>query len=191
MLNHPELQCSKIMDRIKIEPTKIKPKPHWLLRLVKNVLLFAGLFMVFSVVMDLYRKPTAPTHFAQQVLYDLDQQPKMIAQLSHSKPLVIYVWGSWCSICHYTSPMIDSLAREGANVLSVALKSGSSNEVKAYLAEKGYVFSTINDPVGQFSREWDIQVTPTILIIKQGKIVHYTTGLTSYWGLKARLWLAD
>lgn len=168
-----------------------KRKPHWLLRLAKNMLLFVGLFMVLSVIMDFYRKPTAPHNFAQQVLYDLDQQPKMIAQLSYSKPLVLYVWGSWCSICHYTSPMIDRLAREGANVLSIALKSGSVEQVKNYLAEQDLQFPTINDPTGAFSREWAIQVTPTIIIVKQGKIEHYTTGLTSYWGLKARLWLAD
>lgn len=165
-------------------------KSHWIIRLLKKGLFFGVIFLVLSTAMDFYRKPTAPQYFAEQVLYDLDQHPKIIAQLSHADPLVLYFWGSWCGVCRYTSPTIDQLAKEGVNVLGVALKSGSPAEVKSYLAEKGYSFTTINDPFGDLSNAWDIQVTPTILIVKGGKISHYTTGLTSYWGLKARLWLA-
>ncbi|MFU2047596.1 hypothetical protein [Avibacterium gallinarum] len=49
---------------------------------------------------------------------------------------------------------------------------------------------TVNDPQGTLSAQWHIQVTPSIIIIKNGKIVHITTGLSSPWGLKLRLWLS-
>lgn len=160
-------------------------------RLVKNILLFGTLFIVLSIVVDWYRKPTAPTQFAQQVLYDLNQQPKVIAQLSHNKPMLLYFWGSWCGFCTYTSPAIEQLSQQGVSVLGVALKSGTDDEVKQYLAEHHYQFPTINDPEGDFSKGWQIQATPTILLIKDGEIRHHTTGLTSYWGLKIRLWLAE
>lgn len=166
-------------------------KSSVIVRLLKNIAVYGGLFIVLSVVMDWYRKPTAPAQFAEQVLYDVNQQPKVIAQLSHDKPMILYFWGSWCGFCEYTSPAIEQLAEQGVEVLGVALKSGSAEEAKAYLAKNGYSFATINDPTGEFSKAWDIQATPTILIIKDGKIQNHTTGLTSYWGLKARLWLAD
>lgn len=159
-------------------------------KLIKNLLIYGSLFIGLSLVMDWYRKPNAPAHFAEQVLYDLEQQPKIIAQLSYEKPMLLYFWGSWCGFCEYTSPAIQQLAQEGNEVLTVALKSGSTQEVKDYLDKHHYSFTTINDPTGAFSKSWDIQATPTILIIKQGKIHHHTTGLTSYWGLKFRLWLA-
>ena len=166
-------------------------KSSLIIRLIKNVIVFGSLFIILSIVMDWYRKPTAPSQFAEQVLYDTTQQPKIIAQLSYNKPMLLYFWGSWCHFCEYTSPAIQQLAEQGTEVLGVALKSGSDAEVNHYLQENQYRFATINDPTGEFSKSWDIQATPTILIIKNGKIINHTTGLTSYWGLKIRLKLAE
>lgn len=159
-------------------------------RLLKNLLLFGSLFIILSIVVDWYRKPTAPPQFAEQVLYDITAQPKVIAQLSHNQPMLLYFWGSWCHFCEYTSPAVQQLSEQGKPVLGVALKSGDDQAVKNYLNANGYTFPTLNDPTGAFSHSWGIQATPTMLIIKNGKIINHTTGLTSYWGLKTRLWLA-
>lgn len=166
-------------------------KSTLLTKFIKNILLFGSLFIILSVVMDWYRKPTPPVQFAEQVLYDVQQQPKVIAQLSHQQPLLLYFWGSWCHFCEFTSPDIQRLSTEGTNVLTVALKSGDDEAVKQYLQEHHYTFSTINDPNGNISKQWDIQATPTIILIKDGQIISHTTGLTTYWGLKFRLWLAE
>lgn len=160
-------------------------------RFTKNLFVYGLLFIVLSLAVDWYRKPTEPAQFATNVLYDIQQQPQIIAQLSHEKPMLLYFWGSWCNYCKFTSPAIQQFVEEHQPVLSVALKSGSDEEVKAYLAENGYTFPAINDQNGAFSKSWDIQATPTILIIKDGKVVSHTTGLTSYWGLKIRTWLAN
>lgn len=159
-------------------------------RLLKNIVGFGALFIVMSIVVDWYRKPSAPPQFAEQVLRDTFEQPKVIAQLSHSQPMVLYFWGSWCGFCQVSSPAVQSLQDEGVPVLGVALQSGEVAEVNRYLQEKGYTFATINDPQGDFSRAWDIQATPSILIIKDGKIINHTTGFTTLWGLKLRVWLA-
>ncbi|MCK3655140.1 thioredoxin [Pasteurellaceae bacterium Macca] len=166
-------------------------KSSLILRFVKNICLFGGLFIIVSIAVDWYRKPTAPAEFSQKVLSDTQNQPHIIAQMSHEQPMLLYFWGSWCSFCRFTSPAIQELTQQGVPVLSVALKSGSDAEVANYLQEQGYHFPAINDPTGEFSRQWDIQATPTILIIKKGKIINHTTGLTSYWGLKTRLVLAN
>lgn len=158
---------------------------------LKNLVLYGVFFIAISIAVDYYRKPSAPEQFATQVLTDTQNQPKIIAQLSHEKPMLLYFWGSWCSFCEFTSPTIQQFAEEGVPVLSVALKSGDLAEVNDYLAKNGYTFPAINDPTGEFSKAWDIQATPTILLIKDGKIQHHTTGLTSYWGLKVRYWLAS
>lgn len=162
-----------------------------IVRLIKNILLFGSIFIILSTIVDWYRKPTIPPQFAHQVLYDLSEQPKIIAQLSHNTPMLLYFWGSWCHFCHYTSPAVNKIAEDGFPVLGVALKSGSKEDVKAYLQQEGYQFVNMNDPYGDFSKSWGIQATPTILIIKNGSVINHTTGLTSYWGLKIRLWLAD
>lgn len=160
-------------------------------RFGKNIFFYGLMFIVLSTVIDWYRKPSAPNQFAQQVLYDLQHQPKMIAQLSHDRPILLYFWGSWCTYCKFTSPAIQQFADENVPVLSVALKSGTPQDVVDYLKQEDYRFPVINDPDGVISKSWDIQATPTVLIIKDGEIVQHTTGLTSYWGLKVRLWLSN
>ncbi|WP_427833013.1 protein disulfide oxidoreductase [Actinobacillus pleuropneumoniae] len=160
-------------------------------RFGKNIFFYGLMFIVLSTVIDWYRKPSAPNQFAQQVLYDLQHQPKMIAQLSHDRPMLLYFWGSWCTYCKFTSPAIQQFADENVPVLSVALKSGTPQDVVDYLKQEDYRFPVINDPDGGISKSWDIQATPTVLIIKDGEIVQHTTGLTSYWGLKVRLWLSN
>lgn len=157
----------------------------------KNVLMFGSLFIILSLMMDWYRQPSAPPQFSQHVNYDLQGEPHILAQSSHQKPMLLYFWGSWCHFCQFTSPAVQQLAEEGVPVLSVALRSGSAEEVKEYLAEQGYTFPVINDPTGDYAKQWDIQATPTLLIIKSGNIVNHTTGWTSYWGIKTRLWLAQ
>lgn len=159
--------------------------------LLKNILLYGSLFIIMSIVIDWYRKPSAPAQFEQQVMYDIEQQPKVIAQLSAGKPMLLYFWGSWCHFCEFVSPSIQQIYEEKTGVLGVALKSGTVEDVKTYRTENSYTFPTLNDPTGDFSRGWDIQATPTILIVKDGKIINHTTGYTSYWGLKFRLWLAN
>lgn len=160
-------------------------------RFGKNIFFYGLMFIVLSTVIDWYRKPSAPNQFAQQVLYDLQHQPKMIAQLSHDRPMLLYFWGIWCTYCKFTSPAIQQFADENVPVLSVALKSGTPQDVVDYLKQEDYRFPVINDPDGVISKSWDIQATPTVLIIKDGEIVQHTTGLTSYWGLKVRLWLSN
>ncbi|URL06954.1 protein disulfide oxidoreductase [Avibacterium sp. 21-595] len=157
---------------------------------VKNLLIFVLLFGVISLAMDYWRRPNAPENALQQPLITLAGERIQLAKLSKEKPVLLYFWGSWCSICSLTSPSIASLAHDGVQVVSVALKSGNDQAIQDYLQQHQYNFLTVNDPQGTLSSQWQIQVTPSIIIIKNGKIVHTTTGLSSPWGLKLRLWLS-
>jgi hypothetical protein len=82
------------------------------------------------------------------------------------------------------------LQREGENVMTIALRSGSEAEVSRWLARKGVDFPVINDADGALSRSWEVSVTPTLVVMSQGRVVSTTSGWTSYWGMKLRLWWA-
>jgi peroxiredoxin len=108
-------------------------------------------------------------------------------------PTLVYFWGSWCSICRTTSPFVSTLAQdEQRNVISIALSSGDDEEVNHYLKEHDYHFKALNDDNGQISKSWGVAVTPSIFIINtQGEISYISTGMTSLWGMRLRLWLAS
>ncbi|MFT7410097.1 MAG: thiol-disulfide isomerase/thioredoxin [Oleispira sp.] len=111
----------------------------------------------------------------------------------HKGPTLVYFWGSWCPICRTTSPFVSTLADENRfNIVSVALSSGSDEEIDSYLKEHHYRFETLNDDNGQISNVWGVAVTPSLFIVDtQGEIRFITTGMTSLWGMKLRLWLAS
>jgi peroxiredoxin len=103
-------------------------------------------------------------------------------------------------VCKTTSPAITNLAQENAdgsadkayNIISVALSSGSDEEINAYLTQQEYQFDAINDDNGQISKAWGVAVTPSLFIIdSSGDISFKSTGITSLWGMKVRLWLAS
>ena len=129
----------------------------------------------------------------QQRDMNTGQAPNLSSIDYHNAPTLVYFWGSWCSICRTTSPAVSTLAEENQlNVMSIALSSGSDAEIDSYLKEHHYRFETINDDNGKISKVWGVAVTPSLFIVDtQGEIRFITTGMTSLWGMKLRLWLAS
>ena len=68
---------------------------------------------------------------------------------------------------------------------------GLNKEVEDYLQTHHYKFTTVNDPQGKIADQWQVNVTPTIIILNKGKMDLATTGWTSYWGLKVRLFFTE
>lgn len=159
--------------------------------LFKNLISLSLTFIIVSSVLDFIRKPTVPAQINVTELYDLRINNLSSIQLDQNKPTLLYFWGTWCGYCRYTSPAINSLANEGYQVVSVALRSGNDADVNDYLSKHDYHFTTVNDPKGEFAERWQINVTPTIVLLSKGKMDLVTTGLTSYWGLKVRLFFAE
>lgn len=157
---------------------------------LKSLLSLFLTLLIMSSILDAIRRPDVPENTFSQAYKDLQQEPFFFAQLNQERPVVLYFWGTWCGICRYTSPAIQSLTEDGESVITVALRSGEEEKVRSYLQENQYNFRTINDPKGDISAQWNVSVTPTIVIFNQGKITFSTTGLSSYWGLKVRLFLA-
>ncbi|KFK93307.1 MULTISPECIES: protein disulfide oxidoreductase [unclassified Serratia (in: enterobacteria)] len=159
-------------------------------RWARELLVLALIVLATMLVMDWLRAPQAPLAFNQQMLATLDGEQVSLAELSQHKPLLVYFWASWCTICRFTTPSVAKLAANGGNVLSVALRSGDNQQVEQFLARKQLQLPVVNDPFGALSAQWQVGVTPTLVVISQGRVVQSTTGWTSYWGMKLRLWWA-
>ena len=151
------------------------------------LLLIAGAVML---AMDQFRKPALPSTFTSEQLHTIDGNRIDMKALSAERPLLVYVWATWCAVCRYTSPAVANIAKDGGNVVTVALRSGDDATLKRWLAKKKYAMPVVNDEQGQLSRLWQIQVTPTLVVIDKGEVKSVTTGFTSGWGIKLRLWWA-
>ena len=152
------------------------------------ILVLLTLAVVWGV--DRYRKPTLPASFSATPMQSIDGNVQDISALSQERPLLIYVWATWCSICRYTTPSVNKLAKEGGNVVSIAMRSGDNAKLARWVEKKQLKMPVINDENGALLQQWQVSVTPTLVIVSKGNVVSTTTGWTSYWGLKLRMWWA-
>ncbi|MDN3398015.1 protein disulfide oxidoreductase [Psychrobacter sp. APC 3426] len=175
------------------DKTIIKPKKtpqQRLLSIIKTVLIYGLIFAVIYTAVNWWRQPVMPAN-PQLQLTDYQGQAVDLAALSQDKPTLVYFWGTWCPICSVTSPTIDKLAAEGNYpVVTIAIKSGSNQELHGYLAENNYRFTTINDKQGEIFTDWQGQVTPSYVVLKDGEMTQGLTGIQPLWSLKLRLWLS-
>lgn len=149
------------------------------------------LFVVLYSVLSWWRQPVMPANPNLQ-LQDYQGQEVDIAALSTDTPVLVYFWGSWCGVCHITSPTINDLAATGAYpVVTVAIKSGDNQTLGQYLQTENLSFTTINDSDGRIFADWQGQVTPSYVIINEGKMTQGLTGIQPAWSLRLRLWLSD
>ena len=169
------------------------PQPRWR-RWGKEALWLLLFALLLSTVLDLWRSPALPEDSPLPVLTLQDGTRANLQAMSRGRPLLIYYWASWCAVCRFTTPAVEQLWQDGENVLTVALRSGDNARLQQGMARKGLSFPTHNDEQGTLAARWQVNVTPSFLILKDGKVVSSTTGWSSRWGLQLRLlwasWLA-
>lgn len=161
-----------------------------LLRSLREWALIVLLVAVITGGIDAIRTPTLPDSMGLTRVA-VNGSMTTLSALSQDKPLLVYLWASWCPVCKLTTPTVAKLAAEGVNLQTVALRSGDENRIQRLLAAKGWSIPVINDSNGALAAQWDISVTPTFIILYRGTVVSVTTGWTSGWGLRARLMWAS
>lgn len=157
------------------------------LSILKEGIKFIILALIISLIIDWWRKPEEPVDFIQEPLHTLSYKKIDLLQQSKDRVSILYFWASWCGYCRRNSPVIEQLRAEGIPVLSIALSSGSNDEIRHYMKQHNLNFETVNDSESSIARRWNIIATPTTVLIKNGKMLHSTSGLSTYWGLRARI----
>lgn len=179
------------IDNIKAD---LKPKKSTKQRIwsaFKTILLYGTVFIVIYTAINWWRQPIMPTN-PQLQLTDHQGQTIDLASMSQDKPTLVYFWGTWCPICRTTSPSVNSLAESGDYpVVTIAVQSGSNQDIQNYMTKNNYNFTTVNDQEGAIFDDWQGQVTPSFVILKDGKMTQGLTGIQPLWSLKLRLWLSS
>lgn len=160
------------------------------MKLFKQIVIYLAIFLAISFAVDSWRSRGLPSGPIESLsVVTLTQQQIDLVERSHEQPVMLYFWATWCPICDWVSPSIDWLAADH-EVLSIAIRSGTDQRVQGYLREHDYQFATVNDSTGELARLWQVQATPTVVILADGEIVSYTTGASTPVGLWLRLWWA-
>ncbi len=163
-----------------------RPERRWPARL-RSLALNLFLLLALVAALDWYRAPDAR---AVAVARLTTTQGEAVDFQAQRQPTLLYVWAEWCGYCRHTSPAIERLHRSGQRVVSVAMQSGTDAQVGAYMRKHGLTFPVVNDPAGEISQVLGVGATPTIAIVSDGRMRLATSGWTSEYGLRLRLWLA-
>jgi len=157
------------------------------MKFLKQLAIYLAIFIVISFAVDSWRSRgllSGPIDALSVVT--IEQQQHDVLARSYEQPVMLYFWAIWCPVCDWVSPSINWLADDHA-VLSVAIRSGNDARLNSYLQHHDYQFETVNDNTGELARRWQINATPTVVIIANGEIVSYTTGASTPVGLWLRL----
>lgn len=106
------------------------------------------------------------------------------------EPAVVHFWASWCPVCELEQGMVESVARK-VPIITVAMQSGSPDEVRDYLKQQGVDYPVVNDERSWLASQYGVKAVPASFILdSEGRVRFATRGYTSGWGLRIRLWLA-
>ena len=182
-----EVNTSNLSAELK--PQKTPTQKMW--SLLKTIVLYGIIFLVIYTAINWWRQPVMPAN-PQLQLTDYQGQTVDLASMSADKPTLVYFWGTWCPICRTTSPAVNNLATAADYpVVTIAVQSGSNQDLQSYMTKNNYSFTTVNDEEGMIFDDWQGQVTPCFIILKDGEMTQGLTGIQPLWSLKLRLWLSS
>ena len=81
---------------------------RWLRELIILLLLAGALF----AGMDYLRRPALPPNLTTTPLQTLEGNVVDLHAMSQQRPLLIYVWATWCGVCRYTTPSVAAAGKQ-------------------------------------------------------------------------------
>lgn len=161
----------------------------WNLKAIaKEIIVGLVLLFILSNIISYIRKPEL--HSTQLPIIEAQLIDGSMFRATEGKPLVIHFWATWCPTCKLEAANIQRVS-EKYEVLSIAVQSGSQNDIEVYMKENELSFKVLNDPEGAWAKKFKVEAYPTTFIYDAAGELKFTeVGYTSTAGLLARLgWL--
>ena len=151
----------------------------------KEIIIAVVLLFVVSNIISYIRKPELGS--TQLPNIEVELIDGSIYKNAAGKPLVLHFWATSCPACKLEAPNIETISKEH-EVLTIALNSGSDENIKAYMQENELSFRVLNDSEGKWGKTFKVEVYPTTFIYDaKGELRFTEVGYTSTAGLLARL----
>lgn len=106
------------------------------------------------------------------------------------RPVLVYLWASWCPICRLEEGTVGALARDWP-LLTLAMQSGDATEVARFMAQRGIDYPTLIDEHGALAAQLGVRSVPAWFVVDSQQRIRFAgSGYSSGWGLRLRLWWA-
>ena len=107
------------------------------------------------------------------------------------RPVALHFWAEWCPICATEEGSISSISADWP-VMTVAMRSGTSDQVASHLKKQGLAWPTVVDGDGGIAAAYGLKGVPALVVIdRDGMIRSVSVGYTSELGMRLRLWWAE
>jgi len=157
-----------------------------ILHYLKEIILFFVIISIFANVLSLYKSSELNKNAFELKQVTLLNQKQYIFQ--KNKPLLIHFWATWCPVCKAEASNINFISKY-FNVITIAVNSGTNQEIQKYMKKNGYTYKVVNDTHGELAKKFNIEGYPTTFIYNKQKTLTFSeVGYTSSIGLYLRLW---
>lgn len=146
------------------------------------LLVFAGLVVVFAVMLDSERNPQEiksvligkPAPLAALPPLYTGKPPLDRADLMGRGPVLVNFFASWCVPCRAEHAQLMALARDyQIPIVGIAYKDTPDN-ARAFLQELGNPFTrTVQDQDGRMAIEWGVTGVPETFLVDHDGIIRY------------------
>lgn len=157
-------------------------------KIVKEIVVTLLMVFVISMVLNYIRKPDTDVTLPDIKVSDIYQNQIILTKISKKEnPTIIHFWATWCPTCKLEAPNLEEL-RATCNVVTIAVNSGSNEELKAFMKERDLSYRVVNDRDGELAKKFGVGAFPTTFIYDaNGELKFSEVGYSTTLGLKARV----
>ncbi len=154
----------------------------------KEIITFIVIMTILANIISLYKSSDLnKSSFNLENITLLDASSYKV---DDTKPVLVHFWATWCPTCKLEASNIDTIA-DSFEVLTIAVKSGTNQDINKFLQENDLNFKVVNDNNGMIANEYNLAAYPTTFIYdKNREVVFSEVGYTSTFGLYLRMWWA-
>lgn len=157
-------------------------------RIVTDLVLFGILLLGISAWTERGMLPANGDASPELSLIALDGDVVSLTELDGA--VLVHFWATWCGVCSKQHGGLNRLAAnlpEGTNLVTVAVNSGSADEVRAYADTHELEFPILLDD-GTAAEAFGVRVYPSDFYLNSAhEVVGRDAGYAPAWAIRQRL----
>lgn len=155
----------------------------------KEAIVFVFMLMIIMNVISYYRALDLNKESLDIKSFRLIDNTEYL--IPDNKKILVHFWATWCPTCKFEASNIEKISKD-YEVITVAVQSGSREQVQKYLDDNELTFKVVNDDNALYLRKFNIKIFPTTLIFDKNKQLKFSeVGYTSTAGLYSRMLLVE